>query len=65
MFCFFILLACFFFCEVLDEIVLRRTKESRKKDLKLAPLRIKVEKLELNNVERDFYESIYKNCKVS
>ncbi|CAG9472593.1 unnamed protein product [Plasmodium vivax] len=46
--------------EVLDKILLRRTKGERKNDIKLRPLQIRIRKDKLSNEEKDFYESLYK-----
>ncbi|ANQ11104.1 DNA repair protein rhp16 [Plasmodium coatneyi] len=46
--------------EVLDKILLRRTKGERKNDIKLKPLQITIRKDKLSNEEKDFYESLYK-----
>ncbi|CRG97136.1 DNA repair protein rhp16, putative [Plasmodium gallinaceum] len=46
--------------EVLDKILLRRTKGERKNDIKLKPLIITIRKDKLTNEEKDFYESLYK-----
>jgi len=47
----------------LDKVCLRRTKESRAEDLKLAPLTIETEHLKLDKTEVDFYENIYKGSR--
>ncbi len=49
--------------EVLDQAMLRRTKKEREEDIKLPALDIKVEKLELDETERDFYECIYRQSR--
>ncbi|SBS98698.1 DNA repair protein rhp16, putative [Plasmodium ovale curtisi] len=46
--------------EILDKILLRRTKGERKNDIKLKPLLITIRKDKLSNEEKDFYESLYK-----
>ncbi|CAD2106138.1 DNA repair protein rhp16, putative [Plasmodium vinckei lentum] len=46
--------------EILDEILLRRTKGEREKDIKLKPLIVSIRKDKLSNEEKDFYESLYK-----
>ncbi|SOV79579.1 DNA repair protein rhp16, putative [Plasmodium sp. gorilla clade G3] len=51
---------CYLKNEVLDKILLRRTKGERKSDIKLKPLIIKIRKDRLSNEEKDFYESLYK-----
>ncbi|KJP87577.1 hypothetical protein AK88_02745 [Plasmodium fragile] len=51
---------CYLKSEVLDKILLRRTKGERKNDIKLKPLHIKIRKDKLSNEEKDFYESLYK-----
>ena len=48
---------------VLNQIMLRRTKKERSKDIELPPLTIKVEMLELDEHERDFYSCIYKRTR--
>eukprot|EP00932_Pfiesteria_piscicida_P019803 SRR837773.6627.p1 GENE.SRR837773.6627~~SRR837773.6627.p1 ORF type:complete len:420 (+),score=78.56 SRR837773.6627:69-1262(+) len=45
--------------EVLDKILLRRTKEERKADVNLPPLEITLRKDELSQEEQDFYTSMY------
>jgi DNA repair protein RAD16 len=49
--------------EVLDKIMLRRTKEERSADVKLPPLTITVRKLTLTEDEKDFYDCIYKRTR--
>ena len=49
--------------QVLDKVMLRRTKVERESDIKLPPLIITVEKLVLTESETDFYECIYKNSR--
>jgi len=49
--------------EVLDQILLRRTKAERAADVRLPPLTIKFIENELSPEERDFYESIYKRSR--
>jgi len=49
--------------QVLDRVMLRRTKKERAKDVKLPPLHIKVIKLELDEEERDFYDCIYQQSR--
>ncbi|SOV24042.1 DNA repair protein rhp16, putative [Plasmodium sp. DRC-Itaito] len=51
---------CYLKNEVLDKILLRRTKGERKSDIKLKPLIIKIRKDRLTDEEKDFYESLYK-----
>ncbi|SBT81177.1 DNA repair protein rhp16, putative [Plasmodium malariae] len=46
--------------DILDKILLRRTKSERKNDIKLKPLIISIRKDKLSNEEKDFYESLYK-----
>merc|ERR1719317_1796116 len=48
---------------VLDEVQLRRTKKERAEDVKLPPLTVRIHNINLNEKEKDFYESIYKRCK--
>ena len=45
--------------EILRPAQLRRTKAERASDVKLPPLRIDVQETEMDEVERDFYESLY------
>jgi SNF2 family DNA or RNA helicase len=49
--------------QVLDKVMLRRTKKERAAELKLPKLNIEVRKLALNEAERDFYECIYKQTR--
>ena len=49
--------------DILNEIMLRRTKLERAKDIKLPTLTINVEMLELDAHERDFYSCIYKRTR--
>jgi DNA repair protein RAD16 len=46
--------------QVLDTILLRRTKIERQADLNLPPLTVEIRKLKLTPEEHDFYESLYK-----
>ena len=46
--------------QVLDVILLRRTKVERQADLNLPPMTIEVKKFAMSQEERDFYESLYK-----
>ena len=46
--------------DVLNPIMLRRTKKGKAADLSLPPLNINVEEIELDAAERDFYECVYK-----
>ena len=46
--------------QVLDTILLRRTKIERQADLNLPPLCVEIKKLKLSPEEHDFYESLYK-----
>ena len=46
--------------ELLNPLMLRRTKEERAQDLQLPPLVVKVQLVELDAAERDFYECVYK-----
>jgi DNA repair protein RAD16 len=46
--------------QVLDTILLRRTKAERQADLNLPSMTVEVRKLQLTDEERDFYESLYK-----
>lgn len=45
--------------DILRPAQLRRTKAERAADVKLPPLEIKVQVTEMDEVERDFYESLY------
>jgi len=45
--------------EVLDKILLRRTKLQRQADIQLPPLEIKIRRDKLSPHEQDFYESMY------
>ena len=49
--------------DILDVVMLRRTKVERAEDIKLPPLNINIEYLTLDASERDFYECIYKNSR--
>ena len=49
--------------DILNVVMLRRTKAERADDLKLPPLTIRSEMIELTDVERDFYECIYKQTR--
>ena len=46
--------------QVLDVILLRRTKLERQADLNLPPMTIEVKKFAMSQEQRDFYESLYK-----
>ena len=46
--------------QVLDTILLRRTKVERQADLNLPTMSVELRKLQLTPEERDFYESLYK-----
>ena len=48
--------------QVLDKVMLRRTKTERAADVKLPPLKIEIARLALDT-ERDFYECIYKQTR--
>eukprot|EP00920_Eleutheroschizon_duboscqi_P003932 GHVT01009157.1.p1 GENE.GHVT01009157.1~~GHVT01009157.1.p1 ORF type:complete len:1249 (+),score=211.70 GHVT01009157.1:1649-5395(+) len=50
--------------EVLDQVLLRRTKLERAEDVKLPPLHVRIRKDALNAFERDFYEGLYKQSAV-
>lgn len=50
--------------EVLDKILLRRTKIQRQEDVRLPPLEIRVISSQLSAPERDFYTSLYQRSKV-
>ncbi|KAF7457561.1 putative DNA repair protein rhp16 [Cryptosporidium felis] len=50
--------------EVLDKVLLRRTKTQRQEDVKLPPLEIKIINNELSPAEKDFYTSLYLRSKV-
>eukprot|EP01054_Gregarina_sp_Poly1_P009234 Gregarina_sp_Poly_1__9233@NODE_56_length_17373_cov_108_729111_g48_i0_p1_GENE_NODE_56_length_17373_cov_108_729111_g48_i0NODE_56_length_17373_cov_108_729111_g48_i0_p1_ORF_typecomplete_len1490_score218_94SNF2_N/PF00176_23/8_2e28SNF2_N/PF00176_23/2e31Helicase_C/PF00271_31/4_7e15zfRING_2/PF13639_6/3_1e09ResIII/PF04851_15/0_0035ResIII/PF04851_15/0_055ResIII/PF04851_15/5_1e02zfPARP/PF00645_18/7_1e08zfC3HC4/PF00097_25/8_4e08zfC3HC4_2/PF13923_6/5_3e03zfC3HC4_2/PF13923_6/5_9e07zfRING_UBOX/PF13445_6/1_6e05 len=49
--------------EVLDEIVLRRTKVERAEDVQLPTLTVLIRKEELSPEEIDFYEALYRKSK--
>ncbi|CAJ1394059.1 unnamed protein product [Effrenium voratum] len=44
---------------ILQQCMLRRTKEERKEDLKLPPIKVLIRKDKLSKQETDFYSSIY------
>lgn len=45
--------------DVLNQCMLRRTKEERKNDLKLPPIKVMIRKDKLSKQETDFYTSLY------
>eukprot|EP00930_Biecheleria_cincta_P105906 TRINITY_DN98_c1_g1_i1.p1 TRINITY_DN98_c1_g1~~TRINITY_DN98_c1_g1_i1.p1 ORF type:complete len:1206 (-),score=311.60 TRINITY_DN98_c1_g1_i1:59-3676(-) len=45
--------------DILSNVMLRRTKEERKKDLKLPPMKVTIRKDKLSKQESDFYSSLY------
>ena len=45
--------------QVLDEVLLRRTKTSRADDIQLPPRVVKVRQERLDDKEEDFYEAMY------
>lgn len=45
--------------DILSNVMLRRTKEERKKDLKLPPMKVMIRKDKLSKQESDFYSSLY------
>jgi DNA repair protein RAD16 len=45
--------------DILGKTMLRRTKEERKKDLKLPPIKVMIRKDALSKQEADFYHSLY------
>lgn len=49
--------------DLLQTIMLRRTKNERQDDIRLPELKIQVAVLKLSEQERDFYESVYKNTR--
>ena len=49
--------------QVLDTIMLRRTKVERAADVNIPPLSNNVKMLELDETEKDFYEAIYKQSR--
>jgi SNF2 family DNA or RNA helicase len=49
--------------DILNVVMLRRTKAERAADLKLPPLEIRVEELTLSPPEQDFYNCLYKKTK--
>eukprot|EP00922_Rhytidocystis_sp_ex-Travisia-forbesii_P019442 GHVS01028781.1.p1 GENE.GHVS01028781.1~~GHVS01028781.1.p1 ORF type:complete len:1383 (+),score=277.13 GHVS01028781.1:143-4150(+) len=50
--------------EVLDAIMLRRTKLERASDVKLPPLTVEIRRDPLSPSERDFYEGLYKQTRL-
>ena len=50
--------------QVLQETQLRRTKKGRAEDVKLPKLEISIKELTLDEKEKDFYESLYKQVQV-
>ncbi|CEM04117.1 unnamed protein product [Vitrella brassicaformis CCMP3155] len=49
--------------EVLDKILLRRTKQERAEDVKLPPMTVKIRRDPLTKEEKDFYESLFMQTK--
>merc|ERR1711904_31153 len=49
---------------VLDKTQLRRTKKGRAEDVKLPPLTVDICETSLDDKEKDFYESLYKETQV-
>ncbi|KAH9259092.1 hypothetical protein BASA81_002712 [Batrachochytrium salamandrivorans] len=49
--------------DLLGEIMLRRTKAERERDLNLPPMTVSTIEIDLSESQRDFYESIYKLSK--
>jgi DNA repair protein RAD16 len=45
--------------DILNRVMLRRTKEERKSDLKLPPIKVHIRKDKLSKQESDFYSSLY------
>eukprot|EP00371_Babesia_bovis_P003349 XP_001611996.1 DNA repair protein rhp16 [Babesia bovis T2Bo] len=50
--------------DILDRIMLRRTKLQKAEDVKLPPMNVTIRRDSLSESERDFYEAIYKQCNV-
>ncbi|CCW70891.1 unnamed protein product [Phytomonas sp. Hart1] len=48
--------------DVFSKVMLRRTKMERAEDLHLPPLKINIQRIQLSNEERNFYEALYKKC---
>ena len=48
---------------MLIKVMLRRTKVEREADIKLPPLSVSINVLEMDACERDFYECIYKQTR--
>jgi SNF2 family DNA or RNA helicase len=46
--------------DVLNRVMLRRTKAERAEDIKLPPCEIQIVGIDMSEAERDFYESLYK-----
>eukprot|EP00921_Rhytidocystis_pertsovi_P019757 GHVQ01031404.1.p1 GENE.GHVQ01031404.1~~GHVQ01031404.1.p1 ORF type:complete len:1497 (-),score=222.63 GHVQ01031404.1:2193-6683(-) len=50
--------------EVLDSVMLRRTKVERATDVKLPPLTVQIRRDKLSESEKDFYEGLYKQTRL-
>lgn len=50
--------------DILGKAMLRRTKEERKADLKLPPIKIQIRRDAMSREEKDFYQSIFMNSQV-
>lgn len=50
--------------QVLDVLLLRRTKVERAADVKLPPLTVRIRRDELSPEERDFYQSLFKQTAI-
>lgn len=51
--------------EVLDQCLIRRTKESRAEDMNLPPRVVKIKTIRLHPIEEDFYNGLYTETKNS
>jgi DNA repair protein RAD16 len=51
--------------EVLDQCLLRRTKENRAEDLNLPPRIVTIRTIRLHPIEEDFYNALYSQTKAS
>ena len=51
--------------EVLDQCLLRRTKDSRAEDMNLPPRIVSIRTIRLHPVEEDFYNALYTQTRTS
>ena len=51
--------------EVLDKVLIRRTKESRAADMELPPRIVSIRTIRLHPVEEDFYNALYTQSRAS